>query len=43
MGTSWHLGGQTWGHILKFWKNEKIHISPKLIILVSKTTCGDFI
>ena len=46
MGTSRDSGGQTGGHVLKFWKNEhfleKIFFL-KLIILLSKTTCDDFI
>ena len=42
MGTSRDLGVQTGGHVLKFWKNKKIHIFQKLIILLTKTTCDDF-
>ena len=43
MGTSQDLGGQTGDHVLKFWLNKKIHNLQKLNILLSKTTCDDFI
>ena len=43
IGTSQDLRGQTGGHVLKFWKNKKMHIFQKLIILLSKTTCDDFV
>ena len=41
MGTSQDLGGQTGGHILKFWKNKRIPISQnssfcslKLLVII---------
>ena len=43
MGTSRSSGGQTGGHVLKVLENKKNTLFQKLIILLSKTTCDDFI